>query len=97
MTKRYICVNCGEPDAFIILTDEVWTSVSVHKRDFLCLQCIEKELGREITSSDLKNVPINYTNITILKRFEELKWEKGFSITHQMVWNYKAKKWILSL
>ena len=70
MAKKYTCIICGEPDAWIMLTDEVWALVSVHRRDFLCLLCIENGLGREITSSDLKNTPINYTNITILKRLE---------------------------
>ena len=73
MAEKYTCIICGEPDAWIMLTDEAWAIASVHRRDFLCLLCIEKGLGREILSSDLKNVPINYTNITILKRLEELK------------------------
>ena len=46
-----------------ILRDELWATIAkptIAKPDeFLCFDCIEKRLGRELTQADLKVCPFN--------------------------------------
>lgn len=37
------------------MRDDLWAIVAVEKREILCLECIEKRLGREIKIEDLKD------------------------------------------
>lgn len=52
-----ICKDCKvEYHAFskmVIIHDKLWLKVA-NKKDHLCDKCIEKRLGRKLTSDDLK-------------------------------------------
>ena len=61
---RRCCDDCREPlPAGPILRDELWATIAkptIAKPDeFLCFDCIEKRLGRELTQADLKVCPFN--------------------------------------
>lgn len=53
------CTECGivEPGQFRV-KDKLWLSVA-RLREFLCLDCFEKRIGRKVRKSDLTDAPIN--------------------------------------
>lgn len=62
---RYRCMDCGiDSDAigeFYMVKREVWaTAVPTFERDgMLCIGCLEKRLGRELTPKDFTDCPLN--------------------------------------
>jgi hypothetical protein len=57
------CMDCrvdternGE---YYMLHDELWYSINRQFRGKLCLLCVERRLGRDLTSADFLDVPIN--------------------------------------
>ncbi len=51
-----VCDECSARwPAFVILLDELWLSICKHKKEFLCVDCIERRLGRRLTWDDLKS------------------------------------------
>lgn len=67
MTRALVCKDCGDfPDAPILL-DALWLSIA-KKKDFLCFDCLEKRLGRELGLMDLKKCPFNTALIKMLQR-----------------------------
>ena len=64
-SRMFICQGCGKfPDA-PILKDELWRSLELQ---FLCIACLERHLGREITVSDLKPCSANAATILLVER-----------------------------
>lgn len=62
--KRYIKFTCECP----MLHDALWLSIASQK-DFLCFDCVEVRLGREMTLDDMKlEPPVNYVLVTLLRR-----------------------------
>lgn len=62
----WVCA-CGMfPDAPMI-KHHLWKRVA-EKRDLLCIACVEKKLGRELTEGDLLNVPVNAFTILLADR-----------------------------
>lgn len=48
------CDECKTEDLFtVMLHDNLWLSIA-NKRDVLCVNCIEKRLGRKLTLDDLR-------------------------------------------
>jgi len=40
--------------------DEVWAAAGMHEHDgWLCVDCLERRLGRQRTADDLQDVPLN--------------------------------------
>jgi hypothetical protein len=42
-----------------MVTDEVWETAHPEKRGMLCIGCLEDRLGRQLTSDDFTDAPIN--------------------------------------
>lgn len=59
--RACVCVECDEsnPQMFMV-DDQLWASVC-SKKEFLCLPCFEKRLGREIRFDDLKDCYLKRT------------------------------------
>lgn len=56
------CDGCGERDpVMVIIHDSLWAAIAKHRKEFLCLQCMEQRLGRPITPNDLR--PCQITEI----------------------------------
>jgi hypothetical protein len=58
------CHDCGvDVDAIdelrFMLTDRTWKDAGALHASLLCIGCIERRLGRTLTSADFSNVPIN--------------------------------------
>ena len=73
-TDKYHCMDCGlDPLAQrghdYMVTDAVWALVTKasERRRHLCVDCIERRLGRPLEPRDLKAVPAN-TNIFFIAR-----------------------------
>jgi hypothetical protein len=67
--KEFECMGCGIDTAAIgeyyMVTDKLWAKAarahaSIDDRGMLCIGCLEKAIGRTLTRSDFKNVPLNY-------------------------------------
>ena len=71
------CKDCGKdvrnPKDMYMLEDNLWKQLGLKPGDFLCIDCLEKRLGREITQDDLKVLPINYFNTWLVEnRYKDL-------------------------
>jgi hypothetical protein len=60
------CLDCGmmlipwnEPCEYFMVHDHVWTSVAGKYDGMLCVGCLESRLGRELTTEDFTDAPIN--------------------------------------
>lgn len=56
------CHECSLPNnsrfTMVMLPLAKWLKICVHPKEFLCLQCIEWRLGRELTPKDFPNKPM---------------------------------------
>ncbi|MGY6521515.1 MAG: hypothetical protein ACXIUD_07295 [Mongoliitalea sp.] len=64
MKKNYSCQDCGidtrkGKSNFFTVTEELWEDYGVGK-DFLCLSCFEKRLGRPLRKEDFLVSFLNY-------------------------------------
>lgn len=77
---NYICDCCGgDTSKGVIIKDEIWKEIvdkfesrifEDPKDNLLCINCIEKFLGRKITSDDLKpGIPLNLETMYNNKKF----------------------------
>ena len=49
-----LCDGCEDRDPVLVqLKDEVWDQIQEFPKELLCLECMEKRLGRLIVRSDL--------------------------------------------
>ena len=56
------CYDCGantNGTDWYMVTDTVWRDAGMGAHDFLCITCLPKRLGRELTPDDLAHHPIN--------------------------------------
>ncbi len=44
----------------VVLKDEVWLAIA-NKRDYLCFECMELRLGRDVAPDDLKPCSLTET------------------------------------
>lgn len=52
---RFICNQCGSSEwNMLMLQDTVWKIISKYKREFLCVPCMEKRMGRKFKESEIK-------------------------------------------
>jgi hypothetical protein len=67
--NEFECMSCGIDTAAIgeyyMVTDKLWTQAarahaSIDDRGMLCIGCLEHVIGRTLTRSDFKDVPLNY-------------------------------------
>lgn len=63
--KEFECVDCEVNTHFIneyyMVQFELWNSVTIHQNSgMLCIGCLEDRLGRELTTEDFIEAPINY-------------------------------------
>ena len=60
------CLDCkidtGGLKEFYIVKDEVWLNAVPDKRGYLCIGCLEKRLGRQLTYDDFTVALINAMN-----------------------------------
>jgi hypothetical protein len=50
-----VCDGCGDRDLVLVqLRDELWRQLCKFPKELLCLECMEKRLGRLIVRTDLK-------------------------------------------
>lgn len=52
-------VNTLHINEYYMVTDEVWLTAWPEKRGMLCIGCLEALLGRQLTSGDFTDAPIN--------------------------------------
>lgn len=61
--KKFACLDCGKDTGRLgehyYVHDEVWLSVVADKTGMLCVGCLEKRLGRQLTAGDFPDVFIN--------------------------------------
>lgn len=62
--KNDFCVDCSVDTLiageYYMVHDHVWLQTGLGKRDgMLCITCLEKRIGRQLTSNDFPNLPIN--------------------------------------
>jgi hypothetical protein len=59
----WLCMDCTndtyESEEFYMLWNRVWRSINYKIEGMLCLVCVEKRLGRELTGNDFSKAPIN--------------------------------------
>jgi hypothetical protein len=61
------CLDCRvdtfEIKEYYMVHDELWQTVITNKdqadRKYLCINCLEKRLGRRLRASDFMDVPLN--------------------------------------
>ena len=62
--KNDFCLDCSVDTLIIgeyyMVHDDVWFQTGLKKLDgMLCITCLEKRIGRQLTSNDFSNFPIN--------------------------------------
>jgi hypothetical protein len=59
----WLCMDCSKDtyasEEYYMLWYKVWRSINYKMDGMLCLNCVEKRLGRELTSKDFSKAPIN--------------------------------------
>lgn len=66
------CDDCGQTTVreYYMLKDEIWNTVA-DKNTSLCVDCMEKRLGRQLIPSDFMPIPLNFWHT--MKRFKSPK------------------------
>ena len=54
--------KCGGNNMPYMITMELWKQVAGPEDDFLCLTCVEKRLGRQVTKKDFLHPDTNPIN-----------------------------------
>jgi hypothetical protein len=60
----FLCADCCENTLILheyyMVTKEVWKEATQNKKAYmLCIGCLEKRLGRELSNKDFGNYPLN--------------------------------------
>lgn len=58
-------VNTSDIGEYYMVTDKLWAQAasayaSIDDRGMLCIGCLEEAIGRTLSPTDFKNVPLNY-------------------------------------
>ncbi len=60
---RWLCLDCGKDtdksEEYYMLWYRIWRSINYKIDGMLCLDCVEKRLGRELVGEDFSKAPIN--------------------------------------
>jgi hypothetical protein len=60
----FICLDCSrhtaDIDEYYMVHNEVWYKVNPGGKGMLCIECLEKRLGRELNKDDFTDAPINH-------------------------------------
>lgn len=61
---EFKCLDCGvntlHNDEYYMVEDDIWDGVHPKRTGMLCIGCLEKRMGRKLTSTDFTDAPINY-------------------------------------
>lgn len=57
--KKDITLN---PIDYFMINDDLWNSITEDSEIFLCIDCVENKLSRNLTISDFTPCSINYNN-----------------------------------
>jgi hypothetical protein len=64
MIGQYDCYDCktntNKIHEYYMVTNDVWKQSGVPRRSMLCIGCLEKRIGRELSAADFPNYPINW-------------------------------------
>jgi hypothetical protein len=64
---RFLCLDCNvnthDIGEYYAVEDEVWRAAH-DGPGMLCIDCLEKRIGRQLTQSDFKDNPLNYPDGT---------------------------------
>lgn len=65
--RKWLCLDCkidtGKIGEHYMLVDATWQLAHDSNKGMLCVGCIEKRLGRELTPADFElDVPINHNS-----------------------------------
>lgn len=56
------CADCGLDKHYYMLLYSVWHKAIANQfARFLCLDCVENRLGRQLTQTDFSTAPVNAT------------------------------------
>ena len=73
------CMDCGvntrKIKEYYTIRNRVWYSVTKQTRGegMLCIGCLEKRLGRELTRGDFTDAPVNSLNGSSSRMYDRLK------------------------
>jgi hypothetical protein len=63
---RSLCLDCGVDTSskngigeYYVVTDELWACANPGDVGMLCIGCLERRLGHELTPDDFKSCPVN--------------------------------------
>lgn len=73
---EFLCVDCKfdtRHDEYYMVHDAVWAAAGQPQNDggMLCIGCLEKRLGRQLTREDFPNRPINMGIFPQSQRLQE--------------------------
>lgn len=61
--SKFICLDCkvdtGKISEHYFVKDKIWLSVVNSNKGMLCIKCLEKRLGRKLSSKDFSNCFLN--------------------------------------
>jgi hypothetical protein len=64
--RKWLCLDCGldtgKAGEHFFLIDEVWSLTGLGHKGMLCVEDIEKRIGRQLAASDFSNAYINRPN-----------------------------------
>jgi hypothetical protein len=73
---KFDCVDCGvntyEIDEYYMVTNDIWDNEAKMKPrgGMLCIDCLEKRIGRKLNSGDFPDYPVNTHIFFASERFK---------------------------
>ena len=65
----FLCLDCGQDTCLLgeyyMVRDEFWLAANPDRAGMLCIGCLERRLGRELTSSDFTDCPLNQESLVL--------------------------------
>jgi hypothetical protein len=85
---KCICMDCDtntmDIDEYYMLKFEVWFSIVPEDNGMLCIECVEKRLGRQLTSNDFLSCILNEEGWN-QPRSDKLKDRMGFMELEEII------------
>lgn len=69
--QRFLCMDCqmdtNQAQQYYMLKMSVWYRINQEIDGMLCIECVEKRLGRKLVASDFTNAPVNASQAEFCK------------------------------
>lgn len=74
LMEGFLCLDCRRDtsDEYYMVHDELWIEANPDDEGMLCVLCLERRLGRRLTSADFTDAPVNDASETAWHKSDTL-------------------------